>query len=110
MTDSKVEYTVEEGQKIEYTTTTTTVEEKTAVIDEKASAREYLDTTASSNEVTEEFDARGDRIYVKSSAEKALVRKLDFIYVMPFIAILNFLQVYIKFEKLFFFSHTRVNH
>ncbi|KAG2223093.1 hypothetical protein INT45_008941 [Circinella minor] len=95
MTDSKVEYTVEEGQKIEYTTTTT-VEEKTSVIDEKASARDYLDTSSSSNEATEEFDARGDRIYVKSDAEKQYVRKLDFIYVMPFVAILNFLQFFDK--------------
>lgn len=45
------------------------------------------------HETIEEFDKNGERIYVKSDAEKALVRKLDFIYVMPFIALLNFLQV-----------------
>ncbi|KAI9278608.1 major facilitator superfamily domain-containing protein [Phascolomyces articulosus] len=103
MPDSKVEYTtteytVEEGPRVEYTTTTTTttVEEKTAVVDEKSEKHDYLDTSASSNDVTEEFDARGERIYTKSDAEKKLVRKLDYLYVMPFIAILNFLQFFDK--------------
>ncbi|KAI9499295.1 major facilitator superfamily domain-containing protein [Zychaea mexicana] len=53
-------------------------------------------TIASSNQLAEEFDAKGERIYVKSDAEKKLVRKLDYVYVMPFVAILNFLQFFDK--------------
>lgn len=33
------------------------------------------------------------------AAEKSLLRKLDFIHVMPCIAILNFLQVYMLLES-----------
>lgn len=39
------------------------------------------------------FDDNGNEIYEQTDAERELVRKLDYIYVMPFIAILNFLQV-----------------
>ena len=51
----------------------------------------------------EEYNSKGERIYVQSDAEKALVRKLDFFYVMPFIAALNFLQVCVLALFLFFF-------
>lgn len=94
MVDSKVEYTVEQRtSKVEYTTEYTTeevVEQKdvltpTTTIQENKSEKVV--------DVSEDFDKNGDRIYVKSAAERALVRKLDFLYVMPFVAVLNFLQV-----------------
>lgn len=97
MTDSsKVEYTVEEKtSKVEYTVEETITTEKhqgdvltpTTTIQDAKDAEAIVD-------VSEEFDKNGDRIYVRSAAEKALVRKLDFIYVMPFVAVLNFLQVH----------------
>ncbi|KAF7727465.1 hypothetical protein EC973_007534 [Apophysomyces ossiformis] len=42
------------------------------------------------------YDELGNKNYTISSAERSLVRKLDFIYVMPFIAVLNFLQYFDK--------------
>lgn len=69
----------------ETTTTTATTTTTTNTMHEK-SAESFTDAG-------EEYDSKGERIYVQSEAEKALVRKLDFIYVMPFIAALNFLQV-----------------
>ncbi|KAJ8661204.1 hypothetical protein O0I10_002953 [Lichtheimia ornata] len=99
MTDSsKVEYTVEEKtSKVEYTVEETITTEKhqgdvltpTTTIQDAKDAEAIVD-------VSEEFDKNGDRIYVRSAAEKALVRKLDFIYVMPFVAVLNFLQFFDK--------------
>ncbi|CDH48817.1 mfs allantoate transporter [Lichtheimia corymbifera JMRC:FSU:9682] len=97
MVDSKVEYTVEQRtSKVEYTTEYTTeevVEQKdvltpTTTIQENKSEKVV--------DVSEDFDKNGDRIYVKSAAERALVRKLDFLYVMPFVAVLNFLQFFDK--------------
>lgn len=70
MADSKVEY---ESEKQQYESTV--IQTTTEVITRK-----------------EEFDEKGERIYVVTEAEKKLVRKLDFIYVMPIVAILNFLQ------------------
>lgn len=67
------------------TTTTTATTTTTNTMHEKS--------TESFTDAGEEYDSKGERIYVQSEAEKALVRKLDFIYVMPFIAALNFLQV-----------------
>ncbi|KAI9319429.1 major facilitator superfamily domain-containing protein [Dichotomocladium elegans] len=43
-----------------------------------------------------DYDLKGEHVYVQSDAEKALVRKLDYIYVMPFVAALNFLQFFDK--------------
>lgn len=68
---------------------------------EDALAR-YDTIIASSIEINEksdittaqEYDENGNKHnFTISQAEKRLVRKLDFIYVMPFVAILNFLQV-----------------
>ena len=97
MTDSsKIEYTVEEKTStVEYT-----VEEKITTTEKQGDVltptTTIHDTKGSEAivDVSEEFDKNGDRIYVKSAAERALVRKLDFIYVMPFVAVLNFLQVH----------------
>lgn len=51
----------------------------------------------------QEFDENGIELnYSQSKTEARLVRKLDWIYVMPFIAILNFLQV-----NLFWFLNSR---
>ncbi|KAI8393773.1 major facilitator superfamily domain-containing protein [Radiomyces spectabilis] len=44
----------------------------------------------------QDIDDKGRSHYVQSAAEKSLVRKLDYIYVMPFIAVLNFLQFFDK--------------
>lgn len=79
MADGKIEYTIEEKHE---------TEEK----------QQFYSVTDSSTAATDslqqvEYDARGDRIYEQSEDEKRLVRKLDYIFVMPFIAILNFLQV-----------------
>lgn len=54
------------------------------------------DVSADSNEQgnVEEYDAQGNLInFVMSPGEKSLIRKLDFMYVMPYICVLNFLQV-----------------
>lgn len=95
MVDSKVEYTVEQRtSKVEYTTEYTTeevVEQKGGVLTPTTTIQE--NKSEKMIDVSEDFDKNGDRIYVKSAAEKALVRKLDFLYVMPFVAVLNFLQV-----------------
>lgn len=45
------------------------------------------------SEATEVIDENGNATYEQTPAERTLVRKLDYLYVMPFIAILNFLQV-----------------
>ncbi|OAD73012.1 hypothetical protein PHYBLDRAFT_20510 [Phycomyces blakesleeanus NRRL 1555(-)] len=45
---------------------------------------------------TGSFDEQGNKAHTVSAAERALVRKLDFIYVMPCIAVLNFLQFFDK--------------
>ncbi|KAI9281154.1 major facilitator superfamily domain-containing protein [Sporodiniella umbellata] len=46
----------------------------------------------------QEFDVNGNQLkeHIKSAAEKRLVLKFDWIFVMPFIAILNFLQFFDK--------------
>lgn len=54
------------------------------------------DTSADSNEQgnVEEYDEQGNLInFIMSPGEKSLLRKLDFMYVMPYICVLNFLQV-----------------
>lgn len=79
MADSKVEYDTEK-QQYESTVIQTTTE---------------VITTQK-----ERFDEKGERIYVVSDTERKLVRKLDFIYVMPIIAVINFLQA----------SHPRLDH
>lgn len=66
-------------------TTTTTTTTTNNIMHEKS--------VESITDAGEEYNSKGERVYVQSEAEKALVRKLDFIYVMPFIAALNFLQV-----------------
>lgn len=95
-----------------YTTTTTvttamTTEEKVETGSDRMLSHEdglVRDDTiiASSIEINEksdittaqEYDENGNkRNFTISQTEKRLVRKLDFIYVMPFVAILNFLQV-----------------
>ncbi|KAG0162456.1 hypothetical protein DFQ28_004452 [Apophysomyces sp. BC1034] len=43
-----------------------------------------------------QYDELGNKEYTVTAAERSLVRKLDFIYVMPFVAILNFLQYFDK--------------
>lgn len=96
-----------------YTTTTTTTsnsaentvsdkvehqgEEKEIVLED-----EKLDHISDSHEQShsEEFDQYGNRInFVMSREERRLVNKLDYIYVMPYICVLNFLQVQKK-EKI----------
>ncbi|CEG64648.1 hypothetical protein RMATCC62417_01584 [Rhizopus microsporus] len=98
-----------------YTTTTTvttamTTEEKVETGSDRMLSHEdglVRDDTiiASSIEINEksdittaqEYDENGNkRNFTISQTEKRLVRKLDFIYVMPFVAILNFLQFFDK--------------
>ncbi|CDH61084.1 mfs allantoate transporter [Lichtheimia corymbifera JMRC:FSU:9682] len=69
-------------------TTTTTTTTTNNIMHEKS--------VESITDAGEEYNSKGERVYVQSEAEKALVRKLDFIYVMPFIAALNFLQFFDK--------------
>lgn len=96
MTDSsKIEYTVEEKtSKVEYTVEETISTEKHGDVLTPTTTIQDIKGSEAIVDVSEEFDKNGERIYVKSAAERALVRKLDFIYVMPFVAVLNFLQVH----------------
>lgn len=85
----------------QYTTVTTT--HHTSV----ATTSDYSESSKTEQEVSldekmaehgsssvEEYDAQGNQInFVMSETERKLVRKLDYIYVMPFICVLNFLQV-----------------
>jgi hypothetical protein len=88
-----------------YTTTTTATSgisdssktEHEVIVDEKI--EEHISSSAEERgeqhtQVVEEYDAHGNQInFVMSETERRLVRKLDFIYVMPFVCVLNFLQV-----------------
>lgn len=58
------------------------------------STKHEIDTELQAVDAKEEmYDLNGNPIhFVMSPEEKKLVRKLDYIYVMPFISILNFLQ------------------
>lgn len=98
-------------EKTEYYTTTTTtttgpvvtsttsyVTESRDSYDEKEVVLEdqNLDHVSDINRhvVTDEYDENGNLVnFVMSPVEKRLVFKLDFIYVMPYVCILNFLQV-----------------
>lgn len=114
MSSEKKEFTIDHGDgKVEYiveeTSTTTTKleeerqsfeyhlsEEKVAYEDgaaeEKATPGAF-ETVIDSKEIREVYNANGELDYVQSPEEKALVRRLDFVYVMPCIAVMNFLQV-----------------
>lgn len=105
-------------EKTEYYTTTTTTTATTTyqngtemsdskteheiILDEKVeqmshhSASANVDVAAAEKgqEINEEYDEYGNQInFVMSETEIKLVRKLDYIYVMPYVAVLNFLQV-----------------
>lgn len=107
--EEKTEYTT-------YTTTTTTTttthqnssemsDSKTEhedILDEKVdqmshhsdSAHGHAAAMEKGQEGNEEYDEHGNQInFVMSETETKLVRKLDYMYVMPYIAVLNFLQV-----------------
>lgn len=84
------------------TTTTTTTHYSTSTEVEEEDHKSYVldekhdHVSADSNEQgnVEEYDANGNHInFVMSETEKKLIRKMDFIYVMPYVCILNFLQV-----------------
>ncbi|KAG0166807.1 hypothetical protein DFQ28_010695 [Apophysomyces sp. BC1034] len=64
--------------------------------DKEAYSLDYEKEVASSTAHEEQFDQSGNKKYTVTAAERTLVRKLDFLYVMPFIAILNFLQFFDK--------------
>jgi hypothetical protein len=101
--EEKTEYYTTTTTSVPTTTTTTTTtthytttakdydeEEKTIVLDNEHhhSSETHLEDTI------EEYDSHGNHInFVMSDAEKRLIRKMDYIYVMPFVCILNFLQV-----------------
>jgi hypothetical protein len=101
--DGKVEYIVEETS----TTTTKMEEERQSfeyheseekVVYEDGAAEEKatpgaFETVIDSKEIREVYNTTGELDYVQSPEEKALVRRLDFVYVMPCIAVMNFLQV-----------------
>jgi len=107
--EEKTEYTT-------YTTTTTTTTtthqngseisdsktEHEVILDEKIDQMSHHAASAHGNATTiekgqgsnEEYDEHGNQInFVMSETETKLVRKLDYMYVMPYIAVLNFLQV-----------------
>lgn len=109
-------------EKTEYYTTTTTtttgpvvtsttsyVTESRDSYDEKEVVLEdqNLDHVSDINRhvVTDEYDENGNLVnFVMSPVEKKLVFKLDFIYVMPYVCILNFLQV----KNIFIFKKSRI--
>lgn len=67
-------------------------EEKEIVLDD-----ERHDHISDSNEKVEEYDLNGNQInFVMTDVEKRLIRRLDYIYVMPYVCILNFLQFFDK--------------
>ncbi|KAI9018502.1 major facilitator superfamily domain-containing protein [Phycomyces nitens] len=70
-----------------------TYTETTEVISEsvETSSHAVLESGASGS-----FDEQGNKTHIVSPAERSLVRKLDFIYVMPCITVLNFLQFFDK--------------
>ncbi|KAG0163724.1 hypothetical protein DFQ28_011304 [Apophysomyces sp. BC1034] len=76
LNDSKLEYSMNAATAKTYST-----EEKQ--IDGSIIAENYVKL---------EYNIAGQAEYEISPAERRLVRKLDFIYVMPFVAVLNFLQ------------------
>lgn len=48
----------------------------------------------------EKYDLNGNPVhFVMTPEERKLVRKLDYMYVMPFVSVLNFLQVKKKRQK-----------
>ncbi|KAG0951023.1 hypothetical protein G6F57_001711 [Rhizopus arrhizus] len=79
-------------EKIETGSSETVVREETIVTD-------VIELNEKSHvvEQQQEIDVNGvQHNFVRSNEESRLVRKLDFIYVMPFIAVLNFLQFFDK--------------
>ncbi|ORZ18676.1 major facilitator superfamily domain-containing protein [Absidia repens] len=105
--DGKVEYIVEE------TTTTTTLGDNNQ--SSKFEIQDGLDnhsdegygqsgekgdytyeTVIDSKDIRQAYTDNGELDYVQSAEEKALVRRLDFFYVMPCIALMNFFQFFDK--------------
>lgn len=94
-----------------YTTTTYTMTTSTITVpglesslseDDKKAVQEdnVLAATIELDEKSEivtakaEYDENGNHIsFTRSKAESSIVYKMDFIFVMPFVAIINFLQV-----------------
>ncbi|KAF7722522.1 hypothetical protein EC973_003085 [Apophysomyces ossiformis] len=60
--------------------------------------KEVITSTTVINETTTttQYDVTGKAEYTVTAAERSLIRKMDFLYVMPFVAILNFLQYFDK--------------
>lgn len=91
MVDEKTEYTTFTTEEI--VTETKTYESKVEQTS-MSLAEEEVSVNQKSGHIETEYDVNGNQKNVTISAvEKKLIRKLDFIYVMPFVAILNFLQV-----------------
>ncbi|ORZ18604.1 major facilitator superfamily domain-containing protein [Absidia repens] len=89
--DGTVEYIVEE------TSTTNKYEISDEALDnsnEKGNLN--FETVIDSKEIRQVFNDNGGTDFVASAAEKSLVRRLDFFYVMPCIAAMNFLQFFDK--------------
>lgn len=102
----KKEYTIDHGDgRVEYVVeeTTTIPSSKIEVKEDHHSDEGYghtgekgnlaFETVIDSKEVREVYNDNGELDYVQSAEEKALVRRLDFLYVMPCIALMNFFQV-----------------
>lgn len=77
-------------EKVLVTETTVSYETKETVLDSKTYADDHKEQFATDSEASSEMTPE------LKSAEKSLLYKLDFLYVMPCIAILNFLQFFDK--------------
>ncbi|KAI8339466.1 major facilitator superfamily domain-containing protein [Chlamydoabsidia padenii] len=102
----KKEYTIDHGDgRVEYVVEET-ITDKTEIKQDHQSDEGYghggekgdlkFETVIDSKEIREVYNDNGELDYVQSAEEKALVRRLDFFYVMPCIALMNFFQYFDK--------------
>ncbi|CAO3654040.1 unnamed protein product [Cunninghamella echinulata] len=103
-TDEKKEFIGDGHEKLELVGTQEKVETRYENSEEEKyisgtsekSIHNQLETVIDSKQVREQYDETGNHEYVQSKEEIRLVRRLDYIYVMPCIAAMNFLQFFDK--------------
>ncbi|KAI8099882.1 major facilitator superfamily domain-containing protein [Halteromyces radiatus] len=108
MTTDTKEYTIDHGngkiEMIEETITTTIQSEKLEKHTNEDEGYGHsiekgdpnFETVIDSKEIRQIYNDNGELDYIQSNEERALVRRLDFFYVMPCIALMNFFQYFDK--------------
>lgn len=94
-TESNLELSSTSEEKFGTASSHTFVRDHTVELEEKLTLEGLEEQKIIEQE--QDYDENGNHmVFVKSATEVRLVRKLDFIYVMPFVAVINFLQFFDK--------------